>query len=77
MSEQPQLRNPIIAKRVTVLSKTGGLRTYTHVTLIQAENNALQIAGEADEGGVRANVGDTHKTEGLHVMIVEFYKPRL
>lgn len=68
--------NPILARHLIVITKSGRKVDYTHVTLIEAKENTLRIIGETDGNhGMRINMEDYHRIEGIEVMIVEFYKP--
>lgn len=68
--------NPILARKLTIITKSGRKIEYTHVTNVLAVGNVLHIRGETgDEFDMRLNVDDDHKIDGLHIGIIEFYKP--
>ena len=68
--------NPILARKLMLISKSGRKIEYTHVTNILAVGNVLHVHGETDDSDdTRINVHDDHKIDGLHIGIIEFYKP--
>lgn len=72
------MNRSIVGKKCTIITKTGQRHDYTHITYLDIVNDSIGISGETDDvDGTRINVNDVHKVEGLHLMIFEFYKPRL
>ena len=70
--------NEIIAKKLIVLHKNGHKDEYTHVTKIETTHKKLFIEGETDDSfKMRHNVMDINKIDDLHIMIVEFYIPKI
>lgn len=70
------MSNPIIGKRLTIITKSGRRIDYTHITLLSTTTGSLIVHGETDgAGGMRVNAIDAHKLDGLHVVIFEPYIP--
>ena len=68
--------NPILARKLTIINKSGDKIDYTHVTEIRAKNNILIIKGETnDVDDNRTNVVNHFFIDNLHIGIIEFYKP--
>jgi hypothetical protein len=67
--------NPILARRLSVVCKSGRKVDYTHVTYIKAAGNRLQIDGERDGKDLRVNATDVYEISDLHLAVIEFYKP--
>lgn len=74
------MSNNILAKRVSVLAKSGKRIDFTHVTKIVVSYNVLCIDGETDgetDGAyTRINVEANYRVKDLELMQVDFYIPK-
>lgn len=69
--------NPIIGRRLTVLTKNGDRHDFTHIIEFRIGTEAILIKGETDDvDGMRINVSNFYLHENLHLIIFEPYKAK-